>query len=84
MVHGPTLPHRYVAHQSDRQGQNAPNGYIAQQEMTPEIAHIHVDRLQNEFVRMQNDPSHHRLHTFFSGAHFKQCRAPINATFGQP
>ena len=27
---------RYVAHQSDRQGQNAPKGYIARQEMTPE------------------------------------------------
>ena len=33
---------RYVAHQSDRQGQNAPKGYFARQEMTPEIAHIHI------------------------------------------
>ena len=31
---------RYVAHQSDRQGLNAPKGYFARQEMTPEIAHI--------------------------------------------
>ena len=36
---------RSVAHQSDRQGENAPKGYVARQEMTPEIAQIHVDRL---------------------------------------
>ena len=41
---------RYVAHQSDRQGQNAPKGYIARQEMTPEIANIHVGRLHKEMV----------------------------------
>ena len=56
---------RYVAYQSDRQGQNAPKGHIARQEMTPEIAHIHVDRLQNGIVWMHSDPSHHRLHSFF-------------------
>ena len=38
---------RYVAHQSDRQSQIAPKSYIVRQEMTPEIAHVHVDRLQN-------------------------------------
>ena len=38
--------HRKCGKKSDRQGQNAPKGYIAQQEMTPEIAHKHVGRLQ--------------------------------------
>ena len=33
--------------------------------MPPEIAHIHVDSLQNEIVWMQSDPSHHKLHTVF-------------------
>ena len=76
---------RYVAHQSDTQGQIAPKGYIARQEMTPEIAHcIHVGRLQNEMVWMQSDLSPHRLHTVFFWCHFNQCRAPIKATFGQP
>ena len=55
---------RYVEHQSDRHGQNAPKGHIARQEMT-EIAHIHVDRLQNGIVWLQSDASHHRLHTVF-------------------
>ena len=41
---------RYVAHQSDMQGQNTPKGYIARQEMTPEIANIHVGRLHNKIV----------------------------------
>ena len=41
---------RYVAHQSDTQAQNAPKGYIARQEMTPEIAHIHIGRLQNGMI----------------------------------
>ena len=36
---------RYVAHQSDRQAQNAPKGYIGRQEMTPEIAHMYVNSL---------------------------------------
>ena len=33
---------------------------------------------------MQSDPSPQNLKIIFSGAHFNQCRAPINATFGQP
>ena len=41
---------RYVAHQSDRQRQNAPRAYIARQEMTPEIANIHIGRLHNKMV----------------------------------
>ena len=56
---------RYVAHQSDTQGQNAPKGYIARQEMTPEIAHIHLGWLQNGMIWMQSDPSPHTLHTVF-------------------
>ena len=65
---------RYVAHQSDRQGQNKPKGYIGRQDMTPEIAHMYVNRLQNGIVSwimndmMQNDPNHdhiHRLHKVF-------------------
>ena len=75
---------RYVAHQSDRQGKNAPKGYIERQEMTPEIAHIHIGRLHNGMLWMQSDPSPQNLTIFFSGAHFNQCSAPINATFGQP
>ena len=45
---------RYVAHQIDRKGQNAPKGYIARQEMTPEIANIHVGRVHNEMVLSMN------------------------------
>ena len=48
---------RYVTHQSDRQGQNAPKGYIARQEMTAEIAHIHVGKLQSGMLWMHSDPS---------------------------
>ena len=56
-----------------------PKGYNARQEITPEIAHIHVGRLQNGMIWMQSDLSPHRQHTvFFSGACFNQCRAPIN------
>ena len=33
---------RYVAHQSARQGKNAPKGYIVWEKMTPKIAHIHI------------------------------------------
>ena len=55
----------YVVHQSDRQGPNAPKGYIVRQEMTPEIAHIHVGRLQNGMIWMQINLSPHRLHTVF-------------------
>ena len=77
---------RYVAHQSDRQGKNAPKGYIALQEMTPEIAHIHrpIGRPHNGILWMHSDPSPQNLKIFFSNAHFNQCRTPINATFGQP
>ena len=76
----------YIAHQSDRQSQNAPKGYIARQEMTLEIAHIglHIGRLHNCMLWMHIEPSPHRLRTFFSGAYFNKCRAPINATFGRP
>ena len=63
---------RYVAHKSDRQGQNAPKGYIARQEMTPEIAHIHIGRLHNGMLWMQSDPCPQNLKIFFSGAHFNQ------------
>ena len=44
---------RYVAHQSYRQGKHAPKGYIARQEMTLEIAHIHIGRLHNGMLWMQ-------------------------------
>ena len=57
---------RYVAHQSDTQGQNAPKGFITRQEITPEIAHIHVGGLQNGMIWMQSDLSPQRLHTVFS------------------
>ena len=60
----------YVAHQSDRQGKNAPKGYIERQEMTPEIAHIHIGRLHNGMLWMQSDPSPQNLTKKFSGAHF--------------
>ena len=50
--------------------------------MTPEIAHIHIGRLHNGMLWMQSDPSPQNLKIFFSGAHFNQFRAPINATFG--
>ena len=33
--------------------------------MTPEIAHMYVNCLQNGIAWMQNDPSHHRLRTVF-------------------
>ena len=54
-----------VAHQSDRQGENAPKGYIARQEMTPEIAHIQIGRLHNGMLWMQSDPNPHNLKYFF-------------------
>ena len=38
---------RYVAHQSARQGKNAPKGYIAREKMTPKIAHIHIGKVHN-------------------------------------
>ena len=63
-------------HQSDVQGQNAPMDYFARQEMTPEIAHIYVDRIQNVIIWMQSDLSHHRLCTVFFFC--------VNLTFGQP
>ena len=75
---------RYVAHKSDRQGQNSPKGYHAPQERTPEIAHIHVGRPHNGIVWMQSDLRPQSLYTVFSGAYFNQCRAPITPTFGQP
>ena len=65
---------------TDRQVQNASKGYISRQEMTPEIAYMHLGRLHNGKLWMQSDLCHHRLH---NGAHFNQRRLSINATFGQ-
>ena len=67
-----------------RQGQNAPKVYHAPQEMTPEIAHIHVGRPHNGIVWMQSDLRPLSLYTVFSGAYFNHCRALITPTFGQP
>ena len=78
---------RYVAHQSDRQGQNATKGYsLLREKKWLEIAHIHVDRVQNRIVWMQSDPRLHRPHTgfFLLPILISVCRAQINATFGQP
>ena len=60
-------------------------GYIARQEMTPEIPHIHVGRLQNGMVYNRYKVIQVLIDCtqFFSGAHFIQYKATINATFGQ-
>ena len=75
----------YVARQSDRQGKNAPGGFIARQEMTPEVVHIHIDRLHNRIVWMQSDLSPHRLYTVsrcgYRGGHSGRAPTPFCPKF---